>query len=46
MCASSFKILMISRIEDANSCLEFLHLALKRWALKGHHGECGDENMG
>lgn len=34
--AGSFKILMISRIENANSCLELFHLALKRRALKGH----------
>lgn len=37
--AGSFKILMISRIENANCCLELLHLALKRRALKGHRGE-------
>ena len=39
--AGSFKILMISRIENANSCLELFHLALKRRALKGHVGPSG-----
>lgn len=43
--AGSFKILTISRIENANSCLELLHLALKRRALKGHCGDWGWENM-
>lgn len=37
--AGSSKILMISRIENANSCLELLHLALRRRALKEQHGE-------
>ena len=39
--AGSCKILTISRIENANSCLERLHLALKRRALKGHVGNSG-----
>lgn len=39
--AGSCKILTISRIENANSCLELLHLALKRRALKGHVGNSG-----
>lgn len=43
--AGNFKILMISRIENANSCLELLHLALKRRALKGHCGDLGWEKM-
>lgn len=42
--AGSFKILMISRIENANSCLELFHLALKRRASKGHLGSSGWEN--
>lgn len=43
--AGNFKILMISRIENANSCLELFHLALKRRALKGYCGDSGWEKM-
>lgn len=43
--ASSFKILTVSRIENANSCLELLHLALRRRVWKGHCGDSGLENM-
>lgn len=43
--AGRFKILMISRIGNANSCLERLHLASKRRALKGRPGEHGDGRL-
>lgn len=42
--AGSFKILMISRIENANSCVELFYLALKRGALKDTVGNSGLEN--
>lgn len=44
--ASSFKILMISRIENANSCPELVHSALKRRALTGTVGiSIGDSGL-